>query len=113
MVGDEATNELVGRIAGRLPLRLTDDGISLAGTSYQGHRLGYEFIAPNPLNPAKYVVVIGMKEWQPVNAWRLHPSHDGICDYFVFDLQGATPQLKDAGYFDASVWQKPDPDVAK
>jgi len=113
VVGDEATNELARRMAGRLPLRLTDDGISLAGTSYQGRRLGYEFIAPNPLNPAKYVVMIGMKEWQPVNGWRLHPSHDGICDYFVFDLQGDRPRMKDAGYFDASVWQKPHPDTDK
>jgi len=113
IVGDEATNSLAERMAGRSPLRLTDDGISLAGRNYQGRQLAYEFIAPNPLNQAKYVVMIGMRPWKPVNGWKPHPSRDGICDYFVFDLQGASPQLKDAGYFDASVWQKSNRDSAR
>jgi dienelactone hydrolase len=109
IVGDEVTNSLAERMAERSPLRLTEDGISIAGRNYPGRRLGYEFIAPNPFNRAKYIVMIGMREWQLVNGWKPHPSRDGICDFFVFDLQGASPQLRDAGYFGASVWQESKP----
>ena len=80
------------------------DGIVLAGKEYRGDQLGYEFVAPNPLNPHKYVVVIGMTKWHPVTAWRLHPSRDGIYDYIVFDLQNSGARIVGTGYFDPSQW---------
>jgi poly(3-hydroxybutyrate) depolymerase len=106
VVGDANTNSIMERMSTRLPIRLTTDGLSLGGTDYRGSQLGYEFIAPNPLHPENYVVVIGMNRWQLVNSWKLHPSRDGICDYFVFDLGGERPQVKGAGYFDDSFWHK-------
>ena len=78
---------------------------TLAGKSHQGATLGYEFIAPNPLRPGRYVVAFGMNQWASPEGWRLHPSRDGVCDYFDFDLQGPAPKLTDAGYFDATVWK--------
>jgi hypothetical protein len=106
IVGDSTNNALARRMSDELPLRVSTDGISLAGKSYAGTQLGYEFIAPNPLNRGKYVVVVGMSHWQSVPGWKLNPSRDGICDYFVFDLSGAAPRLKEAAYFDKSIWQQ-------
>lgn len=37
--------------------------------------------------------------------WKLNLPREGVCDYFIFDLQGPTARLRDAGYFDA-VWQQ-------
>jgi predicted esterase len=100
LIGDSATNSLIRRMGDRLPLRATATGVSVGGHDYPGERLGYEFIASNPLNPDRQVVVIGMNHWAEAKTWRLYPSRDGVCDYFVFDLQGEVPRLRDGGYFE-------------
>jgi dienelactone hydrolase len=100
LIGDQATNSLIHKMGDRLPLRATASGISLAGKTYAGEHLGYEFIATNPLNPDRQVVVIGMNHWAEAKSWRLYPSRDGVCDYFVFDLQGEFPRFRDGGYFE-------------
>jgi len=106
VIGDEATNSLLKRIAGRLPIQKSQQGISIEGKDVNGDQLGYVFISPNPLNSNKYLVVIGMTQWKPVNGWKLTPSRNGVCDYFVFDLRNPTPRLINAGYFD-TLWLQP------
>ena len=69
-------------------------------------RYSTQIVAPNPLNKAKYVVIIGMSTWGPLNGWKVHPSKDGASDYVVFDLEGAKPR-QHAEYFDTSAWQRP------
>ena len=81
------------------------DHVSLAGKTWKGPRLGYQFIAFNPLNPKRYVVVTGMNAWAALPEWKLHPSRHGLCDYFIYDLSSPTPRLIDAGYFPAQVWK--------
>jgi predicted esterase len=100
LIGDKATNSLIHRMGDRLPLYATATGVLVGGHAYPGERLGYEFIAGNPLNQDRQVVVIGMNHWAESKSWRLYPSRDGICDYFVFDLQSETPRLRDGGYFE-------------
>lgn len=104
LVGDKETNFIIARMAERLPLHAAVDRVSLSEKTYEGSHLGYEFIAPNPLNPARQIIVVGMNQWATVN-WRLHPSRDGMCDYFIFDLAGPAARLRDEGYFDDSVWR--------
>ena len=106
VIGDEATNSLLRRIAGRLPIQKSQQGISIESKDVNGDQLGYVFISPNPLNSNKYLVVIGMTQWKPVNVWKLNLSRNGVCDYFVFDLRYPTPRLINAGYFDAT-WLQP------
>jgi pimeloyl-ACP methyl ester carboxylesterase len=105
LVGDSGTNSIIHRISDGLPLLATGSHISLGGKEFEGHVLGYEFIAPNPLRQGRYVVVIGMNQWTAMKHWRLHPSRDGICDFFVYDLEGSSPRLTGAGYFDGTFWQ--------
>ncbi len=59
-------------------------------------------ILPNPLNPKRYLIVIGMNQWKAVKGWKLHLSRNGVYDFFVFDLRAA-PKVVGAGYFD-DVW---------
>lgn len=106
IVGDAGTNRVAKQVAGYLPLQLGPDRISLAGRIYEGRRLGYEFILPNPLNPQKDVVMIGMNQWSVTNNLKLDPWRDGVCDYFILDLQYPLPRIDDAGYFTESVWKK-------
>ena len=105
VVGDSATNSLIAKMGERLPLRVTADQMSLGDKNWKGERLGYEFVAFNPLNPRKYVVVLGMTNWAAAKAWKLHPSRYGLCDYFIYDLKDPKARLIDAGYFGAGVWK--------
>ena len=101
--GDADTNSLIKRVAGGLPIRGVSQGISIEGKTVGGDQLAYIFVSPNPLNLKKYIVEIGMNQWKAVKGWRLHLPRNGVCDYFVFDLQKPAPRLIDAGYFDR-VW---------
>lgn len=104
LIGDVNTNSIIKRIADKMPLQITPQGISIEGKSVSGDQLAYVYIAPNPINLSKYVIVMGMNQWKDVKGWRLHLPLNGVCDYFVFDLERSTPRLVDFGYFDR-VWQ--------
>jgi hypothetical protein len=100
IVGDGGTNSVIKRISDRLPVRSSLGHLSLAGKTYNGAQLGYEFIARNPLNTRKYVVIIGMNRWLPIKGWELYPTRDGVYDYIVFDLHGTSSRVEDEGYFE-------------
>ena len=58
-------------------------------------RLGYQFIAYNPLKPKRYVVVSGMNRWASRTEWKLPPlSRYGLRDFFVYDLSNPTPRRR-------------------
>lgn len=106
VVGDSETNSLIQRMGGRFPVVATPAGVLVAGKVYEGSHLGYEVVFRNPLNPQKYALMIGMNQWVEAKDWKLHPSREGICDFFVYDLDGPLAQLKGAGYFESAFWKE-------
>ena len=56
LFGDPSSNAVYRRIAGRLPIRWSADGLVVGGETYPKDRAPV-FIFPNPLNPKKYVVI--------------------------------------------------------
>jgi hypothetical protein len=55
--GDPGSNQILARIADRLPVKWTADGIVLGGTRYAAATHAPILVFPNPLNPKKYVVL--------------------------------------------------------
>lgn len=55
--GDLASNQLLARLADGLPVKWTAESVTAAGQSYPAQTHVPAFIYPNPMNPAKYVVV--------------------------------------------------------
>jgi Prolyl oligopeptidase family len=55
--GDPGSNRILARIAGRLPVQWTADGVVLAGKTYAAATHAPILIFPNPLNPKKYIVL--------------------------------------------------------
>jgi len=55
--GDPASNQLLARLADSLPVQWTAESVTAAGQSYPAQTHVPAFIYPNPLNPAKYVVI--------------------------------------------------------
>jgi dienelactone hydrolase len=54
--GDPGSNKLLARIADKLPVQWTADGVVLGGQKYPATHVPI-LIYPNPLNPKKYVVL--------------------------------------------------------
>jgi hypothetical protein len=55
--GTPATNSLLGRIADRLPVKWAGDQVRVGAAAYPAATHYPAFVYPNPLNPARYVVV--------------------------------------------------------
>ena len=57
LFGRPQTHSVLRRIADRLPLRITRNGVRVGGRAYEGPSIGLRMIYPNPLSPDRYVVV--------------------------------------------------------
>ena len=55
--GDPSSNKLLARIADKLPIQWTAAGIKVGEKTYDATKHAPAFIFPNPLNPARYVVI--------------------------------------------------------
>ncbi|GAB3431245.1 prolyl oligopeptidase family serine peptidase [Niabella aquatica] len=59
VVGNNNTNALLDKVYSRLPVKIEKQYITIGGRHFDGTGLSYTFIYPNPLNTAKYILVIG------------------------------------------------------
>jgi len=88
IVGNTNTNRLLEKIYNKLPVIIEQQYISIGGRNFDGPDLSYAFIYPNPLNTAKYILVIGSNGYKfsyemikdlPFNGWE---------DYYVNNSPG-------------------------
>ncbi|TWU56922.1 Prolyl oligopeptidase family protein [Rubripirellula tenax] len=109
LFGDVESNELIARIADKLPVKWTDDEIRIGGSKVP--RAGHVpiLIFPNPLNPDRYVVInsgFTYREYDYLNNARQTPK---LPDWALVDVTGGstsqTPgEVKSAGFFNEK-WQ--------
>jgi hypothetical protein len=57
LFGDPGSNRLIAKLNGKLPVRWTEDMVTMAGEEFPAKNNYPALIYPNPLNPAKYVVL--------------------------------------------------------
>jgi hypothetical protein len=57
LFGDPGSNKLIAKMNGRLPVKWTKESVTLGGQTYAANENYPALIYPNPLNPAKYVVL--------------------------------------------------------
>lgn len=87
--GDPGSNQVLARIAGRLPIHWTKDAVVIGGTRYPAATHALLLIYPNPLNPKKYIVLnsgVTFREYDDLNNARQIPK---LPDFAVVDT--ATP----------------------
>jgi len=105
LFGDPGSNSWIAKMNGKLPVRWTKETVSIAGKSYPANENFPALIYPNPLYPAKYVVLntgltivdreyngdYGMPRWG---------------DYAIVKVKDGSdvPDLAVAGLFDEN-WQ--------
>jgi len=83
--GDPGSNRILARIADRLPVKWTADGIVAGANRYPADTHAPILIYPNPLNPKKYVVInsgFTYREFDYLNNARQTPK---LPDYAVVD----------------------------
>ncbi|GAC1468090.1 MAG: prolyl oligopeptidase family serine peptidase [Isosphaeraceae bacterium] len=102
LFGDPGSNRWIARFLDDLPtLTWTRALVTLAGESYNAGDHVPVLIAPNPLNPLRYVVLnsghtFGVEEFKGTNAL-LFPR---LGDHAVLQTDGRNDRVKISGYFD-------------
>ncbi len=86
--GDPASNRLLARIADRLPIQWSAKEIKVGDQTYDATKNAPALIYPNPLNPARYVVI---------NSGFTFPQYAGLSN------AQQTPKLPDWAILDLSV----------
>jgi len=107
--GDPASNAVLAKIADKLTIQWTKDKLTVNGQDYAASTHAPILIFPNPLNPAKYVVLnsgFTYREYDYLNNARQVPK---LPDWAVIDVsQPKTSQAPggviDAGFFGES-WE--------
>ncbi len=109
--GDPSSNQVLARIANRLPIRWDQSGIREGGHSAPADHDVLVMVYPNPLNPKRYVVLnsgFTFREYDYLNNARQTAK---LPDYAVIDVNvpptsRAPGGIVDAGFFDET-WQLP------
>lgn len=109
LFGDPSSNALLGQVLDGLPLTWTEKAITLGGKTHAAGEHVPVLIYPNPLNPARYVVInsghtFHAREFEGTNA-QLYPR---LGDWAILNLAEGKGSLDlpvaEAGLFD-EYWQ--------
>lgn len=112
--GDPGSNSVLAKVLAKLPLQWTKEMLTANGKAHPGAGAMPVLIYPNPLNPARYVVInssFTYREFDYLNNARQVPK---LPDWAVIDItQPKTTQapggIADAGFFDEKWQWKPGP----
>lgn len=99
LFGDPWSNQLIAKIINKLPIQWTKEQITLQGRTFAASSHLPVLVFPNPLNPARYVVLnsghsFSEDDWRGTNA-NLYPH---IGDYAIVDVN--RHEVVYSGFFD-------------
>jgi dienelactone hydrolase len=84
--GDPQSNQVLGRIIDKLPIRWSKEGLSVGKQTFSADQHAAILVFPNPLNPARYVVLnsgFTFREYDYLNNARQTPK---LPDWAVVDV---------------------------
>lgn len=113
LFGDPGSNSVLKRIVGALPVKWSEDAITVNGQSYDPARHGLSLIYPNPLNPTRYVVInsghtVHEKDFRASNSWLFPRLGDIAVQSFEKDGDSFNESTVWAELFDGH-WKLPKP----
>lgn len=99
LFGDPSSNAVLARIADRLPIRWTRDGITVGAKTYSTADHLPVMIYPNPLNPSRYVVInAGLSGGGGLGG--------GFGDWAILKIGTGATETVEGGVFDEA-WKLP------
>jgi hypothetical protein len=106
--GDPGSNQILAKIADKLPIKWTAAGITVGGQKYPPNS-ALVMIYPNPLNPKKYVVLNSGHTFREVDNLNNARQVARLPDFAIIDTSvlpdGYAPgKVLDAGFF-GEKWQ--------
>ena len=104
--GDPSSNQCLAKIAEKLPIRWTADGISAGDKKFTTDHHVPVLIAPNPRSPKKYVVLnsgFTFREYDYLNNARQVPK---LPDWAILDVNQPTTSRVPAGIVDAGFFSE-------
>lgn len=101
--GDPSSNAVLAKIAGRLPIQWTAQGVRVGEKTYSSNHIPL-LIYPNPLNPTRYVVINSGFTFREAHYLTNSQQTPKLPDWAVIDLStppnNRTPgQVVNAGFF--------------
>lgn len=106
LFGTEQSNNLLKKIAEKLPVRYTGTGISAGGQTWDGDGYSVQAAFPNPLDAAHYVVLAGDPACTKCPANALQFTLHAWYDFAIWRQdQGGAVRLVSVGNFDRN-WEK-------
>ncbi len=113
--GDPSSNQLIAKIADKLPLHWTSKSIQVGDRTFDTAHHTIAMIYPNPLNPEKYVVLnsgFTYREYDYLNNARQTPK---LPDWAIIDLREPVTsrypgKIVAAGFFDENWTLKNQPE---
>jgi hypothetical protein len=108
LFGTPRQNHFVRRIADRLPVTWSDEGVSIGGTNYTGRNVGLVMIYPNPLNPERYILLLpeNYGRYTALGFSSIYTLPDYVVGRPTEAANGLTMEVLADGTFD-SRWQLP------
>lgn len=102
LFGRPSNHAFLARIAEQLPIRIGDDFFQIGERRFTGAQIGLAMTYPNPLNPARYVVIFSGYPWGEKRA--SNHKFDLLPDFIVFnermDAWVESNHALCAGFFD-------------
>lgn len=98
LIGNFASNKILKQINNRIPLCINATDIKIGKEQVKGENLGFYMIYPNPLNPKKYVAIIGYNKEISLGYSDVGNSqYESTSSISVQDISGY-------GFYDYKVW---------
>ncbi|MBN2596916.1 MAG: hypothetical protein JXR82_09055, partial [Marinifilaceae bacterium] len=108
LLGSPKSNRVFARLANRIPLTVAPTVVKIRDTEVAGESLCYYMVYPNPLNPSRYIAVIGYNNSQYIALGAEESGFfDDVSNYGWYDFKvwdGSTGRVREKGYFN-SVWK--------
>jgi dienelactone hydrolase len=102
--GDPSSNKILAKIADKLPLKWTAQGIEIGAKKFPADQTVPVLIYPNPLNPKKYIVLNSGFTFAEFAAASNSQQTPKLPDWAVLDMSVSNAKrlaegVKDAGFF--------------
>ena len=116
--GDPSSNSVLAKVLAKLPIKWTKESLTVNGKTHAGADAMPVLIYPNPLNPARYVVINSSFTYREYDYLNNARQVSKLPDWAVVDItKPKTTQapggIADAGFFDEKWQWKPAPAAKK
>ena len=107
LIGDAESNELIARMSAKLPFRIQDGKSAGCQPGVRRQGIVAQYVYPNPLNPRRYIAVLGVPPCLKCPADATQLTLKGWYDFAVWKWDGTgNAALLDIGRFDQD-WMMP------